>query len=584
MYRLDFYHGPAVKYLILSHTWGDNEDEVSYQDMANLEMAQKKKGFQKIVEICARARQENIPYAWVDTCCIDKTSSAELSESINSMYYWYDHAEYCVAYLDDFQAGSGEGPKDSFRLCRWFTRGWTLQELIAPKSVVFVDKEWKERGTKSSLGRVLSSITGVSKAVLDGTRPLHTIAVAQRMSWAAQRQTTRTEDMAYCLLGIFDINMPLLYGEGQKAFVRFQQEVLQRTGDLSVFAWDVVHNVNRGVDPGKTKASYLEVAPFAPEPVCFQSCGKVERFTSNVLPSPSVSVTSAGVRFLACVITRNKDSGDGDGHQLLHLQCKIPTAVKKGHYVTVTVPLEQVPGGYLRWADTLKTVKPLQSLGISGSESRQVINEICLVSGTHLRSIILASQGKRPASCIVTWDTGALNVIKSYYPQHLWDSGSSSFYAEWSDVFLGAVEVVLPNDPPSIAATGSAGRSTLWILCGMALVTVAAEPGPGDECGRGKDVNRDDNGMEWEFWAAILRESEDGSLPDLAPDFQGTRLRNPYTLADLSSALRTGLSGAHAKFPRTCRVPYGGAGTVAFTARAIIDEQGKRQVHISTML
>ncbi|KAL8294856.1 hypothetical protein RB597_008296 [Gaeumannomyces tritici] len=597
-YRLESHYSPTgVRYLILSHTWGDDGDEVSYQDMGNPKMARRKKGFGKIKEICARARRNGIPYAWVDTCCIDKSSSTELSESINSMYDWYQRAVCCVAYLEDLRAGSDEAPENQLRLCRWFTRGWTLQELIAPGSVLFVDERWNERGTRRSLSPVLSRITGISTAVLDGTRPLHNVAVAQRMSWAARRLTTRVEDIAYCLLGIFDINMPLLYGEGQKAFVRLQQAVLQQTGDLSVFAWDVSRPDDRGLDTAashESRIAYIEAAPFALHPACFRSCEMVERFTGNVLPSPAITITSAGVRFFACITTAadGEGSGGGNGLQLLHLQCKVaPDPAKQDAYVTLAIPLGQVPDGYMRWADAFCPVSPSHSLGLGGSGSRQVLTEICLVSGAHLRSILSASRGGRPATCVVKWDPDVPDVASSYYPQHLWDPGSCSFYAEWSDVFLGAIEVrVASNDASRNAAEGSAGGSKFWVLCGMArtAAVAAAEPRNDHRHGKRKAGDRgvvsSDDGTGWEFWAAILQELQDGTLPSLAQGFQATRLRNPYTLADVSLALRTELRGVHATFPRTCTVPYGAGASIAFTVSATTDTDSSREVRISATL
>jgi len=373
-YRLDFHHGPTVEYLILSHTWGPNDDEVSFQDTANLEMARKKNGFSKIEQICTRAREEGIPYAWVDTCCIDKSSSAEPSESINSMYKWYYGAVYCVAYVEDLETRGNEDLESQLSPCRWFTRGWTLQELISPKSVVFVDKGWKEWGTRRDLSSVLSRITGISTAILDGTRALHQIAVAQRMSWVAKRQTTRTEDMAYCLFGIFDINMPLLYGEGSKAFVRLQQAILQQTGDLSIFAWTLPKNLS--AEFSKLDAELIglvtEATPFAFHAACFEKCQTMERFTSSVLPNPSVTISSTGIRLLGCIIKMDQGCGD----PLLHLQCKaIPDATNRDKYTILALDLLQVPDGYLREFGCVE-ISPTHSIGLGVSMSRQALAEI----------------------------------------------------------------------------------------------------------------------------------------------------------------------------------------------------------------
>ena len=227
-------------YAILSHTWGN--DEVSYQDLiASFDDAKKKEGFRKI-EYCAReAYLEEIPYVWLDTCCIDKSSSSELSEAINSMFLWYKNAKVCYAYLVDVPSkpiGLSESAtwKKAFQSSRWFTRGWTLQELLAPRKVCFFSENWKYIGDKNGLNSEISIQTGIPRGYIAG-RSLSRASIAQRMSWAATRETTRREDLAYCLLGIFDVNMPMLYGEGEKAFVRLQEEILKGSNDMTIFCW-----------------------------------------------------------------------------------------------------------------------------------------------------------------------------------------------------------------------------------------------------------------------------------------------------------------------------------------------------------
>lgn len=176
-------------------------------------------------------------FSRTDTCCIDKNSSAELSESINSMYRWYQRAERCYAYLADVP--SDEDPRienSCFMRSRWFTRGWTLQELIAPLDLVIFARDWRVIGTKLSLQGTIAAITGIDKAVLvDGN--LRRMSIARKMSWASKRETTRVEDIAYCLMGLFNINMPMLYGEGEKAFIRLQEEIIKDSDDHSIFAW-----------------------------------------------------------------------------------------------------------------------------------------------------------------------------------------------------------------------------------------------------------------------------------------------------------------------------------------------------------
>ena len=191
----------------------------------------------KIREACRVARENGHRYIWIDSCCIDKTSSSELSEAINSMYQWYAHAVVCFAFLADVPAGEDHKKKASrFRRSRWFTRGWTLQELIAPIYVRFVCKEWTFIGSKHTMADLVSEITGIGYNALLHVEPLRDFSVAQRLSWSAKRETTRVEDRAYSLLGIFYINMPTLYGEGQRAFRRLQEEILRRIPDQTLFA------------------------------------------------------------------------------------------------------------------------------------------------------------------------------------------------------------------------------------------------------------------------------------------------------------------------------------------------------------
>ncbi|KAK2597365.1 hypothetical protein QQS21_006063 [Conoideocrella luteorostrata] len=230
----EFMGADIPAYAILSHTW--DHEEVSFQDFLN-PACTNKKGYQKIQTTCRLAAEANLNYAWVDTCCIDKSSSAELTEAINSMYRWYQRSQVCYAYLGDLSANADTPVEAALPNCRWFTRGWTLQELIAPKNVVFLDRNWNVRGTRRDLVQNLSLITGIGEMVLDGTQPLSAMSVAQKMSWAAHRATTRIEDAAYCMLGIFGVHMPLLYGEEGRAFRRLQEEIVRTTPDLSIFAW-----------------------------------------------------------------------------------------------------------------------------------------------------------------------------------------------------------------------------------------------------------------------------------------------------------------------------------------------------------
>ena len=275
---MDSHHAPP--YAILSHTW--EEGEVTFQDFASPDVAKLKRGFGKIERTCKLAEANGIGYAWVDTCCIDKTSSAELTEAINSMFQWYARSQVCYAWLADLKAGEPIRVKD-FASCRWFKRGWTLQELIAPGRVEFYDEAWTFRGTKAELGDELESATGIDGHVLRaGTiGVLSAIPLARRMSWASDRVTTRREDAAYCLLGIFGVNMPLLYGEGEKAFIRLQEEIIKQSNDLSLFAWTLPSDTEAALrDLGLSAAGTSQAAQayhgvLATSPACFKEAGDI---------------------------------------------------------------------------------------------------------------------------------------------------------------------------------------------------------------------------------------------------------------------------------------------------------------------
>ncbi|KAI0971023.1 heterokaryon incompatibility protein-domain-containing protein [Xylaria arbuscula] len=177
-------------------------------------------GYWKILKTCLEARKDGLNYLWVDTNCIDKTSSAELSEAINSMYAWYRSSSICYAYLSDLQ----DSELDSFRQSRWFR-------------LRFYSRDWTPIGTKKDMAPLLAKITRVDAKYLLYAQDIRSASIAQRMAAVADRTTTRPEDIAYCLLGLFSVNMPLLYGEGAMAFVRLQEEIMKVSDDHSLFYW-----------------------------------------------------------------------------------------------------------------------------------------------------------------------------------------------------------------------------------------------------------------------------------------------------------------------------------------------------------
>jgi hypothetical protein len=217
-------------YAILSHTWVDGQ-EVTFADMMK-NSGKSKTGYNKIRFCAQQAKRDGLDHFWVDTCCIDKANSVELSEAIASMFRWYKNAARCYVYLADVSSSAGKGNSDAnyrwepaIKNSRWVTRGWTLQELLAPASVEFFSKEETRLGDRQSLMQTLHKITGIALPALRGT-PMASFTVKERMDWAKERKTRRGEDAAYSLLGIFDIQMPLIYGEGrQKAMDRLRKEI-----------------------------------------------------------------------------------------------------------------------------------------------------------------------------------------------------------------------------------------------------------------------------------------------------------------------------------------------------------------------
>ncbi|KAH6972105.1 heterokaryon incompatibility protein-domain-containing protein, partial [Ilyonectria sp. MPI-CAGE-AT-0026] len=260
--KLEYFAGNEVpEYAILSHRW--EAEEILFQDVQTDKWPHKK-GADKVKRACLQAKDDGFEQIWIDTCCIDKSSSAELSEAINSMFSWYHDSQVCYAYLFDVPTGKTE----AFAKSEWFTRGWTLQELIAPRKVQFFDSQWRMIGDRLSLLDSVVKVTAIDRRVLDRGRhhrlcPSHVLhssgfmiscycdrgneypnfrellssfSVARRISWASTRVTTRVEDRAYALLGLFNVNMPLLYGEGTKAFQRLQEEIIRHSNDQSVLA------------------------------------------------------------------------------------------------------------------------------------------------------------------------------------------------------------------------------------------------------------------------------------------------------------------------------------------------------------
>lgn len=228
----DLPKSPA-SYAILSHTWGADDEEVTLDDIVN-GTGRDKLGYKKLWFCARQAVEDELHYFWVDSCCINRMSSAELSEAINSMFRWYQEADRCYVYLSDVSTGGDSQQKimrrtweNMFRTSRWFTRGWTLQELLAPGQVEFFSVEGQLLGTKQTLEGLIHHITSIPVEALRG-KPLSTFTVKERLRWTAGRETKREEDTAYCLLGIFGVSLTPRYGVGETVATEQLQEKIKK--------------------------------------------------------------------------------------------------------------------------------------------------------------------------------------------------------------------------------------------------------------------------------------------------------------------------------------------------------------------
>ena len=379
----EFFDSTTPPYAILSHRWGS--DEVSYQEL-QLAIKQQKvpgalklpgNGFCKIDASRRWAAKDNLQWVWIDTCCINKESSVELSEAINSMYRWYEEAQVCYVYLNDVkclpsfqqlhddnaegddlfpeQVGQNaeyeegvldqSGGKDTdeednhlvivrvayikshaleaIRRSKWFARGWTLQELLAPQTTIFYDRLWKVIDSRDELAETIEAATGIDKEYLCGKNRhhrIHAASVAMKMSWLARRKTSRVEDMAYCMLGLFDVNMPLLYGEGEKAFMRLQLEILANNDDESIFVWDLT----RDRAPGSpwVRSQNVKFGMLAPAPSNFADTGRIYPYEEweRVVDRLPYAMTNQGLRF-EVNLPSTSNIGNPDSTFILKLNC-----------------------------------------------------------------------------------------------------------------------------------------------------------------------------------------------------------------------------------------------------------------------
>ncbi|KAK4634949.1 Vegetative incompatibility protein HET-E-1 [Fulvia fulva] len=282
---------PYGCFAVISHRW--TNDEVTFKEYRR-GLKKDSIGYRKILHSCELAKIRNRQYVWIDTCCIDKRSSAELSEAINSMFRWYQRSAECYVHLQDVSLSSllpGQEPHKLLAGSDWFTRGWTLQELLAPTKALFFDSGWVAIGSRSDddIASTISQITGIQTYDLGQFSQLRA-SVARKMSWASKRKTTRPEDLAYSLLGLFDVNMPLLYGEGAaKAFMQLQLEIIRKSSDKSIFAWDWPRTTDED--------AFSWPGLLAPSAEPFQDCGDIVVSEFNFENQFPYEMTNLGLSF-----------------------------------------------------------------------------------------------------------------------------------------------------------------------------------------------------------------------------------------------------------------------------------------------
>lgn len=258
-------------YAILSHAW--RVGETHYFEEIGTERVRTQPGYEKVEMCCELARQDGLDYVWIDICCANANTSAGQTETTTSAYTWFQQAQVCYTYLDDVD--SSEDPREghsTFRRSRWFKRTWTIQELLAPKHVFFFAKDWTMIGTKAGLSSIISGITGIHEDALKYPERIPCFSIATRMSWAKGRTSTREEDKVYALMGLFGVNLPILYGEGEtRTFLKLQNKIMKTTDDQSIFAW-------RSASASASSESHAsDSSLFADTSKCFADCGDVQQ-------------------------------------------------------------------------------------------------------------------------------------------------------------------------------------------------------------------------------------------------------------------------------------------------------------------
>ncbi|KAI0392108.1 HET-domain-containing protein [Xylariaceae sp. FL0594] len=461
------FHGSALpgSYAILSHTWAENH-EVSFQEFLDVTRRTRKKGYEKIAAACELARLRGLKWCWVDTCCIDKTSSSNLSEAINSMFRWYRESAVCFAHLEQLQPDPlrerAARLQGDFAACAWFRRGWTLQELIAPSKVEFYDRGWSIRGTKAELIDTLHAITGVSTRVLTNSYLLGEIPVATRMSWAAGRQTKKVEDMAYCLLGIFDLYMPLIYGEGERAFTRLQEEIIKDKHDLSIFAWRA--------EPNGQKYRGL----LARSPSEFRPCEAAQP-SYHLKMTTDYSTTNRGIRLNTLLGT------DKDGSFILPLGCAT-TNDPPSNALDTKVNKRQLLEDRNSVGVYLKTAPAYGLVRVNPGKFHVYEGWTSSILSQHKRTRFHAPKDLKQRDCSQIDDQRRLSIrigsktdegglfcceVENAGPDYAWDSSSQTFITMGDRRFTGFCRLRVTTTTAATSSRRASSSFQCILVCGL---------------------------------------------------------------------------------------------------------------------
>ncbi|CAN9140051.1 unnamed protein product [Alternaria alternata] len=473
-FELETFFDNIPQYAILSHCWED--EEVVFSDLDDLEQAKKKGGFTKVQKTCEVAIEDGLKWVWIDTCCIDKSSSAELSEAINSMFAWYKDCNRCYAYLADVEL---QGAGKPIQLSKWFTRAWTLQELLAPSNhqtystlpgMKFYSRDWQLLGDKINIGPQISEITGIPIEYLEG-QSLETASISMRMSWAADRKATRSEDIAYSLLGIFDVNMPLLYGEGKnKAFRRLQEEIMKISEDETLFAWEV----SDGMEMNELTADVLAINPND-----FRETRDLIPFASDDPVAP-YAMTHRGLRISQTLFhTHQLDENERKKIRplrspvMIWLSHDISWGILRCHVVHdfqhfVIVPLRHLSGDvYLRDVSTSVSLIPFGSV-----PSTAFTREIYIRNA--LTSTIQRGLQRRWGFLVRSHLEGI--EIRQCYPKEAWNTEDNILQGKFDDAEASSWHAALDLSYTTVTKSGQIVKSLMFLALGCKRDEVAKKP------------------------------------------------------------------------------------------------------------